>query len=200
MRETPPKRRPLLRRLSPPPRYEVDALHEAALLVHGQDHDLSAQGDDVVGAAAAGQADPRRVVAADRARVEVAVLVDLRPADEPDVEEPALGEEEHVRDARQHLGPVRGAHLVRRDRQLPGLPRRAHDAAFDHHGEPRRVGTLGKGGGEHGGADACEHGGAVRERAGAHDREQLVGAVGHDVSIRARAAASRRASSPNSAR
>src|SRR4029453_3907431 len=74
------------RAVAPEPRRagdEVDTLHEAPLLVRRDDDDLSAQGGDVVGAARAGQAHFRvPVVGSEDAGVDVAVLVDLRPAHE----------------------------------------------------------------------------------------------------------------------
>ena len=181
-------------------RHEVHALGEAALLVHGEDHHLPAERDDVVGAAAAGQPHLGPRVAADGAGVEVAVPVDLGAADEPHVEEAALGEQERVGDAGQHLGAVGGAHLVGRDRQLARLPHGPDDAALDHHGEPRGVGALGQHRGHHGRADAGEDGGVVAQLARAHHGQQLVGGDAHVVSIRARAAASARRASPKRAR
>ena len=125
-RETPPKSRPArcARAVAAEPRragHEVHAGNEPALLVRGEDEHLAAQRGDVVGAAGAGQPHLRLpVVAADHARVDVAVLVDLGAAHEAVVQEAALGEEERVGDARQHLGPMGRAHLVGRHRQPPG--------------------------------------------------------------------------------
>src|SRR3990167_3613526 len=99
---------------------EIDAGDEPTLLVRRHDDHLAAERGEVVGAAS-----PRQpylglpVVRADRARVDVAVLVDLRAAHESDIDETALREQERVGDPRQHGRAAPGAHLVGRDRQSP---------------------------------------------------------------------------------
>src|SRR5262249_58900558 len=80
----------------PGARDEIDLLHEPAWLVHGEDDDAAAERDDVIGAATAREPHFRPVVAADRARVEVAVAIDLRAADEADVEKASLCQHEDV--------------------------------------------------------------------------------------------------------
>ena len=153
---------------------EVDPLDEAALLVDGEHEDFLAERDDVVGAAGPWQPHLRpAVLAADHARVEVPVPVDLGAADEAAVQEAALREQEGVRDARQHRRPVRGAHLVGRDREPSGRDPGADDAALDHQRQPRRVALLGEHRREEGYPDAREDGRVVAELARAHDGEQL---------------------------
>src|SRR6266850_968045 len=61
---------------------EIHRLREAPLLVHGEDDDLTAERDDVVGAAAAGQPDLGPLVAApDGGRVQISLTVDLGASD-----------------------------------------------------------------------------------------------------------------------
>ncbi len=160
-------------------RDEVDALDEAPLLVRRHDDHLAAQRGDVVGAAGPGQADFRLpVVGAEHARVDVAVLVDLRAAHEADVDEAALGEQERVGDARQHRRPMAGAHLVGGDRQPPRRDLGADDAALDDHRQPRRVTALGERGGQQRHADAREDRRVVAELARGDHGQKLGGVEG----------------------
>src|SRR5437667_3841391 len=188
----------------PGARDEVDRLHETAPLVDGEHDGLFAERDDVVGATRTRQ--PHRglpVLAAERARVEVAVAVDLGAADEAVVEEAALGEEEGVRDAGQHRRVPSGPHLVRRDREPPRLDPGPDDAALDHQREPRGMAPLGEDRGQEGDADAGEDGRIVPELAGAHDGEELGRRVPrrrHPASSRARPAWRARRSLPNRSR
>ena len=187
-------------------RDEIHRLREAPLLVHGEDDDLAAKRDDVVGAAAAGQPDLGPLVAApDGARVEVAVTVDLGSPDEADVEKPPLREQEGVRDPRQHLGMIGRAHLVGRDGERAGLPLRPDDAALDHHGQARGMRALGERRSHQGSAHAGKDRHVVLELARAHDGEQLVGGDAaaprvHDTSSFPRRSASARAVVPKRAR
>src|SRR5882672_2732405 len=70
-------------------RDEIHRLREAPLLVRGEDDDLATERDDVVGAAAVGQPDRGRFVAApDGAGVQIAVTGELGVPDEAHVEKP----------------------------------------------------------------------------------------------------------------
>ena len=144
---------------------EVDPRQEAALLVHRHDHQLAAEGGDVVAAAAARQSYLRVVERPDDAGVHVAVLVDLRAAHEGHVDVAALREVERVGDPRQHRRAVGEAHLVRRDRQAAGQSPRSRFAALDDHRQVRRVGALRQRHGEQRQPHAGEDDHAVRRRA-----------------------------------
>src|SRR5262249_19778531 len=123
-------------------RDEVDRLHEAARLMGREDDHLAAEGEDVVGAAAARQAHFRPVIPADDGGVQVAVPVDLSAADEAHVEETALGHEEDVGDAGQHLGAMGGPHLVGGDGEPSRLPFGSYDATLDDDREIRSLQAL----------------------------------------------------------
>ena len=122
----------------------------------GDDHDLIAHRRDVVGAARAGQPDPRLRGVADDAAVDVAVLVDLRASDEPVVEEAPLSHQEDIRCAGEHLGADGGADLVGRGRQLTWRQLDADHPALEEHGEVRRLAPLGDRSGHQRLADPCE--------------------------------------------
>src|SRR5262249_36870749 len=155
-------------------RDEVDRLDEAASLVGREDDDLAAKGNDVIGAAAAREAHLGPLIASDDGGVQIAVAVDLRAADEADVQEAALGHEEDVRDAGQHLSAMGGAYLVGGDRQPSGLPLRPDDSALHHDREIRGLQTLSQHGGHHRRTHSGEDHLAILQLACPHDREQLV--------------------------
>ena len=97
--------------------HEVNFLQEAASVVTHDGDRSPAERTDIVASAAAGQAHLRVVILADHRAVQVAVRVDLRPADEPVLDETALGGLHHVADACRGDGAVEGAFPANRHGQ-----------------------------------------------------------------------------------
>ena len=156
---------------------EVDLLHEAPLLVLHR-HDHVGEAGDVVSAAGARQARLRRGGIADKGRVQVAVLVDLRSAHEADIDIAALQQQQHVGAAEHHIRALGAALVVGRRRKLAGLDEGADDAALEQDREARTVQSLRQRRGKQRNADAGEHDLPVLKLARAQDRQHFGGRTG----------------------
>ena len=110
---------------------------------------------------------------ADERAVEIAVLVDLRPAHEADIDVAALQQEQHVGAAEHHVGAARAALLVGRRRQFPRLDKGADRAALEQDGEAGSVQPLRQGRRQQRDADAGENDLPVAQQPRADHREQL---------------------------
>ena len=110
---------------------------------------------------------------ADERRIQIAELVDLRAAHEPDIDIAALQQQQHVGAAQHHVGALGAALVVGRWRQLAGLDEGADDAALEQDGQPRAVQPLRQRGGEQRNADAGEHHLAVPELPRAQHRQHF---------------------------
>src|SRR5262249_7509496 len=151
---------------------------EAAAVVVGDDEDAPAQRGQVVGAAAAREADLRPgVVRADQGRVEVAVGVDLGAAEEGVVHQTALAGLHDVTHAGRHEAPVEGARVADADRH--GGQLRGDAAGLEEDDQVRRGGALGEHGGGAGHARADGDGAAVLQQAGGTADHQLHRVVVH---------------------
>ena len=119
-------------------RAEVELLHERPRRLAQHHEHLPRGGRDLGRAAGAGQPHLRAVVVADHGAVEIAEAVDLRGAEEADVDAAALEPVgEHLRDGDDEVGRLRELAVADRQRQLRRLG--ADRAALvDEHG-PRRV-------------------------------------------------------------
>jgi hypothetical protein len=104
-----------------------------------------------------------------------AMSFDLCDADEAVVEEPALSHQEDVGGGGEHLGADGGTDLVGRSRQLARHEFDADHAAFEQHGQVRRLAALGDGRGHQGLTDAGEEDLAVLQQPAGGDRHDLVG-------------------------
>ena len=149
------------------------------------DHeDLPGVDGDLAGPAGAGQAGRRMVVRADDRRVDVAEPVDLRRAEEPDVDEPAL---EVVAEQLEHAHDRRRAGHDRRvadGQRQPGRPG-AEDARLVDELEVGRHGPLGEVDRDVRQADADEADVLLGELAGGgHDHHLGLaeGGLGHGTS------------------
>ena len=160
----------------PDGRAEVELGHERARRL-AQHHDrLTAGGGDLGRAAGARQAHLRVVVGADHGAVEVAVTVDLRGAQEADVDAPGLqpvAEDLGHRD--DGVGGLGQLAVADRERQVLRL--RADRAALVDQHALRRVRRAGEVGGAARQTDADEADRPVVQAPRGRDRHHLVGGV-----------------------
>ena len=132
---------------------------------------------DVVGAARAGHAHFRLGVIADDGRVQIAVHVDLRAADEAVLDEAALRGFHDVADRRGLQRLVEGAHVAHGQRQF--FQHRADAAELEHRHQVGRVNLLRQRRGQHGDARADEGHRVVFDQPRAQADQQFFGAVFH---------------------
>src|SRR5262245_18814176 len=71
-------------------RHEIEPVDEAALALRHDDEDLAAGSGDLRRAAATRQPNFRLVVGTDHRRIEIGIFVDLRAAEEPDLDAATL--------------------------------------------------------------------------------------------------------------
>ncbi len=179
-------------------RHEVDPIDERAPGLPDHDDDFLAGGRDLGRAARARQPDGRMgVVGADHRGVDVAELVQLRRAEEADVDparlQPVVEDLWHADHGVRRLGqdPV-----ADRKRQRSRLG--ADGARLVDQNEVRRVRGPGQVGRLAGQADAHEAGHPVAQTARGRDRHHLVGGVGHRASLASYTCSS--SQDPNAAR
>ena len=159
---------------SPTARREVELLDERARRLPQHHEDVAHAGRDLGRAAAAGQPHLRRVVVADHGAVEVAVAVDLRGAEEADVDAAALEPvREHLRHRDDRVGGLGELAVADRERQRRRLG--ADRAALVDEHAVRGVRAAREVRGEARQADADEADRAVVEPPRRLDRHHLVG-------------------------
>ncbi|MNR13761.1 hypothetical protein D3C85_1301870 [compost metagenome] len=157
---------------------EVELVDEAAMtLLEDDQHFLGAAGD-FRGAAGAGQAHLRREVVADHGGVDVAELVDLRRAEEADVDAPALQPvAEDLAGGHHGVGGLGQFAVTDGQRQHGRLGADRARFVDQHHvrrgGQARQVGRLGRQ------ADADEAHRAILQAAGGGHGHHFIGGVAH---------------------
>ena len=153
---------------------EVHLAHEGALRVAQQNDHAAGRARDLRRAAGAGQAHLGRVVVADHRGVDVAEAVDLRGAEEADVDPPAADPVvEHLRHRDQVLRA--GGEVVVADRQRQALRARPDGAGLVDEHAAGRVQAPGEVGGGVGRPDPDQHDLAVDQLARGADRHDLLG-------------------------
>src|SRR5207344_149941 len=107
----------------PERRDEIEALDEALARLSDDDDHLRARGGDLRGAARAWETDDRRGVRrADDSRVDVGEAIDLRGAEEPDVDPPGLQPVvEDLDEPDDRVGRLGKDAVTDRERQVPRL-------------------------------------------------------------------------------